>query len=128
MPESVTGTTLGWASADSARRLPLETPAPLRDGGRIPVEHLDRHEPAELDLPPPVDDPYPAFAEAPSTSYRPSSVRPMSGSTTAHDYIVIGEEPSQRSRKPAEIEDVHVGVGANRASGAAGRRTGSSTR
>ena len=29
-------------------RLPLETPAPLRDGGRVLVQHLDRHEPAEL--------------------------------------------------------------------------------
>ena len=46
-------------------RLPLETPAPLRDGGRVLVEHLDRHEPAEVDLPRPVHDPHAALAEAP---------------------------------------------------------------
>ena len=45
-------------------RLPLETPAPLRDGGRILVQHLDRHLPAEVDLPRAVHDPHAAFAEA----------------------------------------------------------------
>ena len=46
-------------------RLPLEALAPLRDGGRVAVQHLDRHEPTELDLPPPVHDPHPARSEAP---------------------------------------------------------------
>ena len=59
--------------------LPLETAAPLRDAGRILVEHLDRHEPPEVRLSPPVDDPHAAFAEAPehlvASVQRPSNER-----------------------------------------------------
>ena len=46
-------------------RLALEPPAPLRDAGGILVEHLDRHEPPEVRLPPAVDDAHAALAEAP---------------------------------------------------------------
>ena len=45
--------------------LALEPPPPLRDAGRVLVQHLDRHEPPEVRLPPPVHDPHAAFAEAP---------------------------------------------------------------
>ena len=60
-------------------RLPLETPAPLRDDGRVLVQHLDRHEPAELGLLRPVHDPHAALAEAPhhlvASVQRPSEER-----------------------------------------------------
>ena len=58
-------------------RLPLETLAPLRDGGRVLVQHLDRHEPAELGLLRPVHDAHTALAEAARAprSARPASVR-----------------------------------------------------
>ena len=59
-------------------RLALEAPAPLRDDGRVLVQHLDRHEPAELLLLRPVHDAHTALAEA------------------AHHLVAPGQRPSEK--------------------------------
>ena len=55
---------VGMGQHGQRDRLPLETAAPLRAGGRVLVEHLDRDKSAEVGLPTPVDNPRAALAEA----------------------------------------------------------------
>ena len=55
---------VGMGQRGQRDRLPLETAAPLRAGGRVLVEHLDRNKSAEVGLPTPVDNARAALAEA----------------------------------------------------------------